>query len=276
VATGGGPDPAAHGPRDLGAWGPLAVVFGLVLAMALAGAAVAFTIEVLGLASLFEGPARIVPGILSAQLAVGGLALVAGRVPQAGWRARLGFVTGDLRAFDVPVLALGTPFLFVVGALLGSLLFEDPGSGLLDLQAAFLEAPLPLRLLFLVLGTVLPALTEEALFRGYVQRRLLRVWSAPPAVLFSSLFFAAVHGEPMHIASVFPVGLWLGIVAWRTGSLWPGIAGHFVGNLLSFATLGLATDPDGPGWGALAVLLLGSLPFFLLSCVRLWQGGAGR
>jgi hypothetical protein len=32
--------------------------------------------------------------------------------------------------------------------------------------------------------------------------------------------------EPRQMAYLFPVCLWLGVVAWRTGSVWPGILCH--------------------------------------------------
>ena len=35
-----------------------------------------------------------------------------------------------------------------------------------------------------------------------------------------------MHIDPRQMAYVFPVGLWLGVVAWRTGSVWPGILCH--------------------------------------------------
>ncbi len=59
-----------------------------------------------------------------------------------------------------------------------------------------------------------------------------------------ALIFAAFHGTPTWALGVLPLGLWFGILAWRTGSLWPGMLCHgFLNGSVSAwqvgATLGL-------------------------------------
>jgi hypothetical protein len=41
-----------------------------------------------------------------------------------------------------------------------------------------------------------------------------------------------------------PVGLWLGVIAWRCGSVWPGMICHASMNAVSFAMMRLGADPD--------------------------------
>jgi membrane protease YdiL (CAAX protease family) len=67
---------------------------------------------------------------------------------------------------------------------------------------------------------------EEIVVRGYLQHRLMRRWPAWAAIGAGSLLFAAFHLDLSHIVAIVPVGLWLGYVAWRTGSIRATIAVH--------------------------------------------------
>lgn len=81
-----------------------------------------------------------------------------------------------------------------------------------------------------------PALFEELFFRGF----LFRAWRKPlgPAgvIITTSLVFGAFHVISGHqltperfMPSTF-LGLVLGFVAYRTGSIWPGVLLHFCNN----------------------------------------------
>lgn len=80
---------------------------------------------------------------------------------------------------------------------------------------------------YLVYMTIVPAFVEELFFRGYMQPRLMQRWPALPSVLITAVLFTVAHGiTPVILVTVFPVALWLGVLAWRTGSIWPGCVGH--------------------------------------------------
>ena len=36
--------------------------------------------------------------------------------------------------------------------------------------------------------------------------------------------------DPLHVIAVFPIGVWLGYIAWKAGSIWPAIMGHVANN----------------------------------------------
>ncbi len=89
---------------------------------------------------------------------------------------------------------------------------------------------LPLGLL-LFSGAITPAICEEWFFRGFVMSALRRFgkWNA---VLGSAALFALMHVLTSNVLSLerlLPslfMGVVLGLVAWRTGSLWPGVLLH--------------------------------------------------
>jgi membrane protease YdiL (CAAX protease family) len=79
---------------------------------------------------------------------------------------------------------------------------------------------------------VAPGVSEEIFFRGLVQRRLATIWSPAAAIGTASALFAVVHIDPPVVAMAFVLGCWLGVLAWRTGSTWPGIVTHALINAL--------------------------------------------
>jgi sodium transport system permease protein len=105
-----------------------------------------------------------------------------------------------------------------------------------------LLASLPGPALVLLLG-VLPAAAEETLFRGWTLRGLRSQMSGFAAVVLSSVLFGAFHLEPERIAFTTVLGLALGFLALRTGSLWPGVLAHALHNGISVAVAKYA----GPG-----------------------------
>ena len=84
---------------------------------------------------------------------------------------------------------------------------------------------------------LMPAITEELAFRGYILSGLERSYRPSTAILFSAFLFAFLHAIISLFQQFFPaalLGLILGTIAYRTGSLWPGALLHFVSNSLVF------------------------------------------
>ena len=81
-------------------------------------------------------------------------------------------------------------------------------------------------IVFVILIGVVPGIVEEVLFRGYMQRRLVKRWGAVTGITVTSILFALVHGAPPAIAAALPLGFWFGYLAWRRGSILPGIMCH--------------------------------------------------
>ena len=88
--------------------------------------------------------------------------------------------------------------------------------------------------------TIMAPMVEELLFRGAIQGHLQRKGIRPLyAILISSAIFGIVHMNPIQIPFAFAIGSIFGWLYYRTGSLVPGIIGHFINNTI--ATIQMAT-----------------------------------
>jgi membrane protease YdiL (CAAX protease family) len=122
---------------------------------------------------------------------------------------------------------------------------------------------------FVLFVGLFPGFMEELLFRGYLQGRLLQRRPAWPAISVTSVLFALMHVSPHAVVFAFVPGVWLGVLAWRTGSVWPGMPCHAsvngawnvwqVGRRLA----GFDERPPAPVRVGLAVV---ALACFLVSC----------
>ena len=111
-----------------------------------------------------------------------------------------------------------------------------------------------------LVASVLAPIAEEIAFRGYVLSALRTHLSPGAAILGSSVLFASIHLDPVRFPAVLFLGVFLGWLAWRSGSIWPAVAAHGVNNALGSAlAAGGATDPgaDGTIGASLALLATG-------------------
>jgi len=74
---------------------------------------------------------------------------------------------------------------------------------------------------------------EEFFFRGVVQRGLMSKLSPPVAIVVTAVLFSGFHLDPVGFAARLELGVLFGLLAWRSGSLWPGIAAHAVNNAVA-------------------------------------------
>lgn len=76
---------------------------------------------------------------------------------------------------------------------------------------------------------------EEIVFRGAILRALLNSFKQPwVAITLSALFFAIGHLNPAQMPHAFLIGLLLGWLFYRTGSILPGILFHLVNNTVAY------------------------------------------
>jgi sodium transport system permease protein len=92
-----------------------------------------------------------------------------------------------------------------------------------------------------LLMAVLPAVCEELAYRGFMFGGLVRENSPLRAILITSVVFGISHGVLQQSLSATVMGLVLGWIAYRTGSVLPGILLHLTNNALSVSMQRLAT-----------------------------------
>jgi membrane protease YdiL (CAAX protease family) len=80
---------------------------------------------------------------------------------------------------------------------------------------------------------VLAGVVEEMLFRGFLQTALERGGRAAKAVAVSAAVFAILHFNPWWMLQIFGLGIVLGVMAWRSRSIWPGVVIHMTNNAVS-------------------------------------------
>ena len=99
---------------------------------------------------------------------------------------------------------------------------------------------------------VIGPLAEELVFRGIIQTRLLRAMPTWTAVVLQAVLFGIIHGTPIQIVYALLLGLALGFLRCRTGSILPGFAAHAAFNAMN-DPLGLLGG-GAESWYALAVM----------------------
>jgi membrane protease YdiL (CAAX protease family) len=216
----------------------------------------------------------VVPGqLVFLAMAVGGALLSPLSV-----RDRLGLRLGVLPLWCWVVLMVATPIIGVLSSHLLSFVVDDVSDQLKLVENMMRTHAHGFLVGLLLLVAVLPGVVEELLFRGYVQSRLLRRWPPLLAVLVSALVFSAAHLDPLHMLGVVPLGIWLGLVAWRADSVIPAMLCHAVNNTV--AVIGTACQPPGNlefTWDPVSIAALAvSGPAFLLSLLLLYFAAPPR
>jgi len=81
---------------------------------------------------------------------------------------------------------------------------------------------------------VIAAAAEELFFRGYMQTRLAEAWGPSRAIVVTAACFGVLHVDisGVHMVLAFAMGLYLGAVVERTGSVLPAIVCHIVNNVV--------------------------------------------
>ncbi|MDP3908198.1 CPBP family intramembrane glutamic endopeptidase [Novosphingobium sp.] len=115
------------------------------------------------------------------------------------------------------------------------------------------------------------AAVEEICFRGWLQRRLATRISPAAAVVLAAIAFSLLHifggaRSPLALVNIFLAGVFFGVLAQRTGSIWAAIWAHFGWNWAETSLFGLSPNPGAPGFGAVFDLDLVGAP--------IWGGSA--
>jgi membrane protease YdiL (CAAX protease family) len=90
----------------------------------------------------------------------------------------------------------------------------------------------------IVMGSVVAGICEETGFRGFMQVPLEKKFGPAAGILISSIFFMLIHLSHSWAAPILPhiffASVLLGILAFRSGSLVPGIVGHSILDIFDY------------------------------------------
>ena len=174
----------------------------------------------------------------------------------------------------VTILALGT---LIPSTWLGEQIpYEMPAE-----MEAMLNEIMRNRWGYLAVGILAP-LTEEVVFRGAVLRVLLKLfgqrWHWLPIAL-SAVVFGLVHGNIQQFVHATLIGLILGWMYYRTGSILPGIVFHWVNNSAAYVIANLLPNANeaklvdlfGGDQRAVYIALGSSLCLMLPALFQLYQ-----
>lgn len=79
-------------------------------------------------------------------------------------------------------------------------------------------------------GVFVATISEELLFRGFLLSTLERTTQITKAIFISAVIFAAVHFNPWWFLTIWIIGILLSLLAWRSGSVFPGMIVHGINN----------------------------------------------
>ena len=129
-------------------------------------------------------------------------------------------------------------------------------------------------LLNLVFIAVFAAVGEELLFRGMVQRLLIKMFRSPWAgILISAALFSAMHMQFYGFLPRFALGILLGAIYWYSGSLWVAMLAHFVYDavLIIVAYTNPETVKQENNLSMSNLALAGSISLFLVILLLEWM-----
>ncbi|MEY2904292.1 MAG: hypothetical protein RJA52_308 [Bacteroidota bacterium] len=118
-----------------------------------------------------------------------------------------------------------------------------------NLLNCILQMDNPMELLFnFFIIAIIPALGEELLFRGFLQKKLQQLIAPVFAILITSIIFSAFHFQFEGFLPRFLLGAILGFSFFITGNLWVSIIAHLFFNgiqVLAYYFVGdIAQDPS--------------------------------
>jgi membrane protease YdiL (CAAX protease family) len=101
------------------------------------------------------------------------------------------------------------------------------------------KMPLLTAWILLIMSSVVAGICEETGYRGYLQTPLEKKYGPIAAIIISSIIFTIIHlsknwAHPI-IPHIFFASLLLGILAYKSGSLIPGIIGHSILDIFDYS-----------------------------------------
>jgi membrane protease YdiL (CAAX protease family) len=227
------PPPITRKPRVWTVFVTYAAAIAVMLLLAVALLLAVVVVGGLPLESAVTSPISLFGFMLGSFVAMAGTSLIAAWLSPTPWRQRLRLLVVPM---PPPALIAGVLGVLGVGMTFDSL--DDlgllPSSPTLEyITAAMKElSPVALAAANLALG-ILPGTGEELLFRGYIQTRLCARWGVHLGITCTALMFGVIHFDLVQGTYAVIVGLFLGYMTERYGSILPAMIVHATHNTAS-------------------------------------------
>jgi membrane protease YdiL (CAAX protease family) len=103
-----------------------------------------------------------------------------------------------------------------------------------ELTKVLIRADSPVELLAVILVVaVVPSIVEELLFRGLIQKIFERLMSPTVSAILAGTIFGLYHMNPFEVVPLIGLGVFFGLLRYRSQSLWLPISAHFFNNLMA-------------------------------------------
>jgi len=124
----------------------------------------------------------------------------------------------------------------------------------------------------ILLAALVPAVCEELAFRGFILSGFLRSGRPVRAIFYAALFFGLTHPVLQQAMAACAVGMVIGFLAYRTGSILPAMAFHLVYNAISLS-VGFWADREAAAAGLVYPwpVVAGSLVLTALLLIGFWK-----
>ncbi len=155
--------------------------------------------------------------------------------------------------------------------------FPMPAEIIEQLEATFKTPHLGDFILLFLIATIGAGVCEEMLFRGFFQQILEKrtYWFA--AILLPAMLFGLIHVLPWLIFQITVLGLILGLIAWRTNSIYPTILIHATNNLVAILFVRFVTPEIESAYLSEGLvdpkIVLVAIAVFIFSMMRIWRVG---
>ena len=122
-------------------------------------------------------------------------------------------------------------------------------------------ASIPELLSVIFIVALIPAVAEEFMFRGLIQRNFEKGLTSIWGVIASGVVFGIYHLNPFSFIPLAIIGIYLGFLTFRSDSIWVSVIAHFINNSLACVSLYLNLNEDYVVFGNSESMSTGSLIF---------------
>jgi len=127
-------------------------------------------------------------------------------------------------------------------------------------------------ILIVFVVAIIPALSEEVMFRGFIQRSFELRMKPFYAALVTAIFFGANHFNPYGLIPLIILGLYFGFAAYMSGSIIIPIILHFLNNFTAVMLYFIFGDDELISSSVQKPIELGSSILLLLFMAMLFSG----